>query len=78
MLAVCHIVLALMLCFADSYMGMYEMMSFMNLLLAACSINFCFLLFYVMLMINDLVYYLCAVGLIIQDKEFKHFYNLSP
>jgi hypothetical protein len=69
-----HFILAFMLMWVDSYKALYEMIAAMELALAAYSVNFCFLLFYVMLMLNDTVYYLCIVGLYIQDDFFKLVY----
>ena len=74
-LTLCHFVLALMLMWVDSYKALYEMISAMMLVMTACSANFCTLLFYVMLMLNDVVYYLSMFGLAIQDGFFATLYR---
>ncbi len=49
----------------------------MILLCTAYSMNFCQLLFYIMLMINDLVEYLCLVGLYVQNGDFKKYFRID-
>jgi hypothetical protein len=72
-----HFILSFMFMWVDSYQAMYEMIACMELLIAACSLNFCFLLFYLVIMINDTMQYLCAIGLIIYRGDFATYYRVG-
>ena len=58
-----HFVLGIMLTVANPGVGFIEIIIPFLLMCTAFSMNFCTLIFYIILMLNDAVVYFCVVGL---------------
>lgn len=62
--------LAILLCVAIPPLGISEIFTAMILLCTAYSMNFCLVIFYMIFMMQDVVQYLSAIGLVIQKGNF--------
>eukprot|EP00347_Sterkiella_histriomuscorum_P009890 403339482 len=74
-LVLLHFVLGIMLTVASPQLGFMEIIIPFILMCTAFSMNFCTLIFYIILMVNDCVQYLCIVGLIAQRGDIGTFYE---
>lgn len=70
-----HFVLGIMLTVANPPAGIMELIIPLLLLCTAYSMNFCTLIFYMILMLNDTILYMSAVGLVIQNGDLPSFYR---
>ncbi|CDW74675.1 UNKNOWN [Stylonychia lemnae] len=70
-----HFALGIMLTVASPQIGFMDIIIPFILLCTAYSMNFCTLMFYIILIINDLVTYVCAVGLAVQRGSFLSYYQ---
>ncbi len=68
LLAIAHFVLAILLCIAAPPLGISEIFTALILLCTAYSMNFCLVIFYTIFMIQDVVQYFSAIGLLIQNN----------
>lgn len=66
-IAVCHAVLAVLLMVANPFVGLFEFMDVCILYCAATSMEFCLLIFYILLCCLSMVQYISGVGLVIQE-----------
>jgi hypothetical protein len=62
-LVILHFALSIMYCIFDAASGIMEMIVAMILICTAYSMNFCMLIFYMIMMISDFVNFLCIIGL---------------
>lgn len=65
LIAIFHMIFAIMICVFDAYYGFTELLSAMILSCGAAQMHFCYLIFYIILVINSFVIYLSNVGLVI-------------
>jgi hypothetical protein len=70
-----HFVMGILLTVANPPAGIMELIIPLILLCTAYSMNFCTLIFYMILMLNDVVLYLSAVGLVVQNGDLPRFYR---
>jgi hypothetical protein len=77
LLGAAHFVMMITLISAIGFPGINELFNAMILLCGAQSMNFCFMIFYIIIMINDCISYFCAVGYLIQLGEFSQCYHGS-
>ena len=73
-LAVAHFVLAIMLCIAVPPQGISEIFTALILMCTAYAMNFCMIIFYIIMMCMDIVQYFSAIGLLIQRGDFVNCY----
>lgn len=69
-LAIVHFVMAILLCIAIPPLGIGEIFTAMILLCTAYAMNFCMVIFYIIFMLQDVLQYFSAIGLIIQNGYF--------
>jgi|688.fasta_scaffold1044263_1 hypothetical protein len=74
-LAALHMIMMITLCVALGIGGINELFNMMILMCGAYSMNFCIMIFYIIIMFNDCVSYFCAVGYLIQIGEFGNCYT---
>jgi hypothetical protein len=67
--------MAITLSIAIPGVGITEIFSALILLCVAYSMNFCMVIFYVIIMLQDCLQYFCAIGLIIQNGYFADCYR---
>ncbi len=77
-LAGIHLVMMITLMSALGVAGLNELFNVMFLMCGAYSMNFCIMIFYIIIMFNDCISYFCAVGYLIQLGEFAKCYTTSP
>ena len=77
LLAGAHLVMMITLMSALGIQGLNELFNIMFLMCGAYSMNFCFMIFYIVIMFNDCVSYFCAAGYLIQIGEFGKCYTSS-
>ena len=75
LLGAMHLVMTITLMSAYGFPGINELFNAMILMCGAQSMNFCFMIFYIIIMLNDCVSYFCAVGYLVQLGEFAKCYN---
>jgi len=66
-LSVVHFVLAITLCIAIPPLGIGEIFTALILMCTAYAMNFCMVILYMLLMLQDVVQYFSAVGLLVQN-----------
>ena len=74
-IAILHFSMAIMLCIVLPPLGISEIFSALILMCTAYAMNFCMLIFYMILMIMDVVQYFSAIGLLIQRGDFVRCYR---
>lgn len=67
--------MAIMLCIVLPPLGISEIFSALILMCTAYAMNFCMLIFYMIMMIMDVVQYFSAIGLLIQRGDFVRCYR---
>lgn len=76
-LAGVHMVMMISLMSALGIAGINELFNMMILMCGAYSMNFCIMIFYIIIMFNDCISYFCAVGYLIQLGKFGTCYTTS-
>lgn len=74
-LAVTHFALAITLCIAVPPLGLSEIFTAMILMCTAYAMNFCMVILYIIFMLQDVVQYFSAIGLLIQTDRFTKCYH---
>jgi hypothetical protein len=64
-LVIAHFVMAILLCIAGGGLGIMEIFTALILLCTAYSMNFCMVIFYIVFMLQDVVQYFSAIGLVV-------------
>ena len=65
LLGAAHLVMMITLMSAMGVFGLNELFNLMILICGAYSMNFCIMIFYIIIMFNDCISYFCAVGYLI-------------
>ena len=65
-LAIMHFSMAILLCIAIPPLGISEIFTALILMCTAYSMNFCLVIFYLIFMMQDVVQYFSAIGLVVQ------------
>ena len=74
-LAIVHVMFAILLCIAIPPLGISEIFTALILLCTAYAMNFCMVIFYIIFMIQDVVQYFSAIGLIVQRGDFVNCFH---
>lgn len=74
-LAILHFACAIMLCIAIPPLSFGEIITAMILMCTAYAMNFCMIILYMLFMMQDVVQYFSAVGLLIQNGELGPCYR---
>lgn len=74
-LAILHFSMAVMLCIALPPLGISEIFTALILMCTAYSMNFCMLIFYMIMMLMDVVQYFSSIGLLVQRGELGQCYR---
>lgn len=74
-LAIAHFALAITLCIAVPPLGLQEIISAMILMCTAYAMNYCMVILYIIFMLQDVVQYFSAIGLLIQTDRFAKCYR---
>ena len=78
-LAILHFAMAITLCIAVPPLGFQEIITAMILMCTAYAMNFCMVILYIIFMLQDIVQYFSAIGLLVQTDRFtKCFKNEIP
>ena len=77
LLGAVHFVMAITLMIAIGFPGINELFNAMILMCGAQAMHFCFMIFYIIIMFNDVVTYFSAVGYLIQIGKFAECYTTS-
>lgn len=74
-LSIVHIALAITLSIAIPPLGIGEIFTAFILMCTAYAMNFCMVIFYMLFMMQDIVQYFSAIGLLIQSGRFVDCYR---
>ena len=74
-LSVAHFIMAIMICIAIPPLGIGEIFTALILMCTAYAMNFCMVILYILLMVQDCVQYFSAVGLLIQNGQIAECYR---
>ena len=74
-LAILHFSMAVMLCIALPPLGISEIFTALILMCTAYAMNFCMLIFYMIMMLMDVVQYFSSIGLLVQRGDFVRCYK---
>jgi hypothetical protein len=74
-LSVAHFIMAILICIAIPPLGIGEIFTALILMCTAYAMNFCMVILYMLLMIQDCVQYFSAIGLLIQNGKMSECYR---